>query len=51
MYRVAITTAAAVYATLIRPAPMLLNNAAARFISSLWIMFDTYTLPSDVSRR
>ena len=38
MYRVAITTATAVYATLTRPAPMLLKNAAASFISSLWIM-------------
>jgi hypothetical protein len=51
MYRVAITTATAVYATLVRPAPVLLKNAAASFISSLWIMFDTYTLPFDVSRR
>jgi hypothetical protein len=51
MYRVAITTAAAFYATLFGPAPMLLNTAAASFTSSLWIMFYTYTLPFDVSRR
>jgi len=38
MYRVAITTATAGYATLTRPAPMLLKNAGASFISSLWIM-------------
>jgi len=50
-YRVAITTATAVYATLTRPAPMLLKNAAASFISLVVDHVDTYTLPFDVSRR